>query len=234
VVIAIIGMLVSMMMVAVQQARAAAKKIECANHLRQLGIACHVYHDTLGMFPTENGSGRTLYRALLSFVEAGTVEAAIQQGTPGAELAQIKVYLCPGRRTTQMAPGKRDYGYALSPSNGSVFDVPNGITLTAIAANNGTGNTLLLSHVWMAPATYAAGAPAGTDTGWFYLENARKVNNTARQDNDPSGSADHMGGPHAHVAPSLFADGHVQYIPYVYQQWAQLWAFNNQTPVQLP
>jgi prepilin-type N-terminal cleavage/methylation domain-containing protein len=75
VVIAIIGILVALLLPAIQAAREAARRSQCGNNLKQIGIALQNYHDTYKRFPigARNGIGNnwgaSFYVGLLPFME---------------------------------------------------------------------------------------------------------------------------------------------------------------------
>jgi len=94
VVIAIIGVLIALLLPAVQQAREAARRMQCSNQLKQLGLALHNYHDTYGSFvprrqgtsqgSVNNGERASGFIGLLPFIEQGPMYDQIKAGDPSA------------------------------------------------------------------------------------------------------------------------------------------------------
>lgn len=81
VVIAIIGVLVALLLPAVQAAREASRRTSCINKLRQWGLAMHNHHDSLGHLPqgNQNNPRRVWVVLVWPYVEAGNMQAKFDQ-----------------------------------------------------------------------------------------------------------------------------------------------------------
>src|SRR6056297_3485567 len=91
VVIAIIGILVSLLLPAVQAAREAARRMSCSNNMKQIGLAAHNYESAFKTFPAGamwvSGGGTTDafgtgFTALLPYLEQSSTAEQIQSGVP--------------------------------------------------------------------------------------------------------------------------------------------------------
>jgi prepilin-type N-terminal cleavage/methylation domain-containing protein len=122
VVIAIIGILIALLLPAVQKIRESAKRVQCMNNLKQIGLAFHNHHDTLGIFPTAgyawwdepsyDASGKPQVGSdqlagwcfqILPYIEAddawhGGDATTNTQRAINAAAAVNKVFFCPSRR----------------------------------------------------------------------------------------------------------------------------------------
>lgn len=109
VVIAVIGVLVALLLPALQAAREAARRAQCVNNMKQLGLAMQMYHDARGQLPpgfrfapksAVDGIG-TPNALLLPYLEQGALQGLIDPAAPWYTVApsvakqQIATFQCP-------------------------------------------------------------------------------------------------------------------------------------------
>ena len=194
VVIAIIGVLVALLLPAVQSAREAARRMQCANNLKQISLAVHAYHDTHKLLPPASTnaalSGSTGFAAILPHLEQANLFAQYDftKGNSDPENLQvvsqrIKTFLCPscffarkvpisGCDANDRAPGT----YAFSTSTGDPYGVSDGAIVNAntpptrlASITDGTSNTFLAgeAHWGFRDYTFTAGPCSGQVRGGF-------------------------------------------------------------------
>ncbi|HWL10640.1 MAG TPA: DUF1559 domain-containing protein [Planctomicrobium sp.] len=139
VVIAIIAILVSLLLPAVQQAREAARRSQCKNNLKQLGLALHNYHDTYGMFPLGATGSRnnrpqvSWHVRILPFIDqtalynqidmAGTTANAVEGLLPDGRRVRavtMPAFMCPSDPNNQPREQSTGVIYAQGNYGGSM------------------------------------------------------------------------------------------------------------------
>ena len=109
VVIAIIGILVALLLPAVQAAREAARRTQCTNNLKQLGLAVHNYENTNkelppgGLTPTGGSYGHSWWVRILPYIEQGNVYDKFDQRKAAPRSRSERCHgACFGRRIEGM------------------------------------------------------------------------------------------------------------------------------------
>ncbi len=115
VVIAIIGILIALLLPAVQAAREAARRSQCSNNLKQIALACHNYHDTHKVFPINHGDTGNSFgwlAMILPYVEQSSLYDQIDFRVPittptNLEVARtiMSTYRCPSDVTPDQVSG---------------------------------------------------------------------------------------------------------------------------------
>jgi prepilin-type N-terminal cleavage/methylation domain-containing protein len=131
VVIAIIGVLVALLLPAVQAAREAARRMQCSNHLKQFVIAAHNYHDTHLAFPAGRRRSISTHAFLLPYLEQGNLHQLIDftvspnhANNTQARGTRIVVFECPSDPQTQMPAGWAGTSYRANQGSGVLWGNP--------------------------------------------------------------------------------------------------------------
>jgi prepilin-type N-terminal cleavage/methylation domain-containing protein len=152
VVIAIIAVLIALLLPAVQQAREAARRTQCRNHLKQLAVACHNYHDAHSVMPI--GTGYSLWGwkvYILPFIDQGpmyNVNDFSNDRTSGdfCRGAGNICYTSQHQMANLTTAGKKTHANSVIPVYGCPSDpfamTPYGSGTTAGVAENMCGNYL--------------------------------------------------------------------------------------------
>jgi prepilin-type N-terminal cleavage/methylation domain-containing protein len=237
VVIAIIGILVALLLPAVQAAREAGRRTKCQNNLKQIGLAVQNYHDLFSALPVEGDDGPTACCApdpgniqyynwtfhILPYLEQKAVYDRGEQDHSKISTSVVGGYYCPTRRAIQLYKGNAKSDYAANAgtntTNGAFVQSRQGWTrLSQII--DGTSQTLLVGEARVHHRYLRETGDCCSDNESAYLAGwsddvGRHGNKVPRPDiidyTLPSDQADgFFGSSHPHVINAVLVDGSVR------------------------
>ncbi|MGE3804998.1 MAG: DUF1559 domain-containing protein, partial [Gemmataceae bacterium] len=129
VVIAIIGILIALLLPAVQKVREAANRARCQNNLKQIALACHAYHDAQQTLPMNslmstnftNDRNWSWLARILPYVEQdnlykqGNINTNTLSASPAFCATKVRIYFCPSDNGQQLGPRSDEYNVAPLP-----------------------------------------------------------------------------------------------------------------------
>ena len=238
VVIAIIAVLIALLLPAVQQAREAARRTQCKNHLKQLGLALHNYVDTNSRIMGAGDNGPTNCCAadtdrwdrlswtfpLLPYIDQANLYRTVYSDWPQMRRSIVGAYLCPSRRSPRLYQNlaKSDYSGSRGTSENGMFVRYATASLGFSDATDGLSNTLLIGESMVhrgfmeTSGGCCADNESAYDSGW--------ADDVIRHTNSPPGAdlldtslaaslADgRFGSSHAGGFHALLGDGSVRFV----------------------
>jgi prepilin-type processing-associated H-X9-DG protein len=148
-----VAILIALLLPAVQAAREAARRAQCVNNLKQIGLAMHNYESTYGVLPpaaTLDPTGKPLLSwrvLLLPYLEEGALYEQFKLDEPWDSpsnkplLAKMpRLFTCPSLPVTEPQPSTSIYQVLIG--SGTMFDKAEGVSLREVL--DGTSNTLMV------------------------------------------------------------------------------------------